>query len=128
MFRLLNIGLSKKILIVLIFYILSIITMSYISYDDLITIEKKIGILELSYTIYNNILESRRHGKNYFLYGNEDSLYDNITILEKTMEVGEKILKNDINLLINLKLIELDKNISIYTKIIYELLEIKKQR
>ena len=102
--------------------------MSYISYDDLITTEKKIGILELSYTIYNNILESRRHEKNYFLYGNEDSLYDNITILEKTMEVGEKILRNDINLLINPKLIELDKNISIYTKIIYELLEIKKQR
>ena len=100
--------------------------MSYISYDDLITTEKKIGILELSYTIYNNILESRRHEKNYFLYGNEDSLYDNITILEKTMEVGEKILRNDINLLINPKLIELDKNISIYTKIIYELLEIKK--
>jgi len=121
-----KIGLSKKILVVLTFYILCIVIMSYISHDDLVTTEKKIGILELSYSIHNNILESRRHEKNYFLYGNEDSLYDNITILEKAIEIGGKILENEKNLSINPKLIELENNIFIYTKKIYELLDIKK--
>lgn len=119
-------GLSFKIMIVLGFYIFAIMIMAYISYDDLVTTEKKVGILELSYGIHNNILESRRHEKNYFLYGNEDSLYDNITILQKATEIGEKINKNDKSLSINPKLNDLDENLNIYTKKIYDLLDIKK--
>jgi len=119
-------GLIFKIIVVLVFYILSIIITAFVSYDDLVTTEKKAGILELSYGILNNILESRRHEKNYFLYGNEDSLYDNITILEKSKEIGEKILKNEKNLSINPNLIKLDKNITIYSNKIYELLSINK--
>jgi signal transduction histidine kinase len=100
--------------------------MAYISYDDLVTTEKKIGILELSYNIHNNILESRRHEKNYFLYGNEDSLYENITMIQKAVEIGEKITKNDENLSINPKLNQLEKSLSFYTKKIYDLLDIQK--
>lgn len=100
--------------------------MAYVSYDDLVATEKKIAILELSYSIHNNILESRRHEKNYFLYGNEDSLYDNITIIQKAVEIGEQILKSDENLSINPKLKNLEENTSIYTKNIYDLLEIQK--
>jgi signal transduction histidine kinase len=126
MLKLLKIGLRKKILIFLFFYILSIITMSVISYNDLTTTEKKVETLELSNTIYNNVLESRRHEKNYFLYGSENSLYENITIIEKTLEVIDAISKNNKNLVLVNKLKILDNNITIYTKIVYELLDIKK--
>lgn len=124
--KLFNFGIIYKITIVLFCYISSVTIMAYISYDDLVTTEKKIGILELSYNIHNNILESRRHEKNYFLYGNEDSLYENITMIQKAVEIGEKITKNDENLSINPKLDQLEKSLSIYTKKIYDLLNIQK--
>lgn len=124
--KLFNFGIIYKITVVLFCYISSVTIMTYISYDDLVTTEKKIGILELSYNIHNNILESRRHEKNYFLYGNEDSLYDNITMIQKAVEIGEKITKNDQNLSINPKLNQLEESLSIYTKKIYDLLDIQK--
>lgn len=124
--KLFNVGIIYKITVVLFCYISSVTIMTYISYDDLVTTEKKIGILELSYNIHNNILESRRHEKNYFLYGNEDSLYDNITMIQKAIEIKEKITKNDENLSINPKLNQLEENLSIYTKKIYDLLDIQK--
>jgi len=124
--KLFNFGIIYKITVVLFCYISSVTIMTYISYDDLVTTEKKIGILELSYNIHNNILESRRHEKNYFLYGNEDSLYDNITMIQKAVEIGEKITKNDENLSINPKLNQLEESLSIYTKKIYDLLDIQK--
>jgi len=124
--KLFNFGIIYKITLVLFCYISSVTIMTYISYDDLVTTEKKIGILELSYNIHNNILESRRHEKNYFLYGNEDSLYENITMIQKAVEIGEKITKNDENLSINPKLNQLEKSLSVYTKKIYDLLDIQK--
>jgi len=124
--KLFNFGIIYKITLVLFCYISSVTIMAYISYDDLVTTEKKIGILELSYNIHNNILESRRHEKNYFLYGNEDSLYENITMIQKAVEIGEKITKNDENLSINPKLNQLEKSLSVYTKKIYDLLDIQK--
>lgn len=124
--KLFNFGIIYKITLVLFCYISSVTIMAYISYDDLVTTEKKIGILELSYNIHNNILESRRHEKNYFLYGNEDSLYENITMIQKAVEIGEKITNNDKNLSINPKLDQLEKSLSVYTKKIYDLLDIQK--
>jgi two-component system, NtrC family, sensor kinase len=124
--KLFHFGIIFKITLVLIFYISTVTIMGLISYSDLVTTENKIKILELSYNIHNNILESRRHEKNYFLYGTEESLYDNITIIQKASEIGEKIIKNDENLAINPQLKNLDKNLILYTKYIYELLEIKR--
>lgn len=119
-------GIISKITLVLMFYISSVMVMGLISYSDLVKTENKIQILELSYNIHNNILESRRHEKNYFLYGNEDSLYDNITIIQKAAEIGEKIINNDENLAINPQLKHLEQNMNVYTKRIYDLLSIKK--
>jgi len=124
--KIFNFGIIFKITIVLFFYISSVTIMAFVSYDDLVTTEKKIGILELSYNIHNNILESRRHEKNYFLYGNEDSLYENITMIQKAIEIGEKITNRDENLSINPKLKNLENNMLLYTKNIYELLDIQK--
>jgi len=122
----LNFGIIFKISVVLFFYVSSVSIMAFVSFHDLVTTEKKIGILELSYNIHNNILESRRHEKNYFLYGNEDSLYENITMIQKAVEIGEKITSKDENFSINPKLKDLENNMMLYTKNIYELLNIQK--
>lgn len=117
-------SLSYKIITVLGFYILAIITMAYISYDDLVTTENKIGVIELAYGIHNNILESRRFEKNYFLYGHEESLRENINMLNKTIEIGNKILQADKNFSVNPMLNTLNSNINIYINSIQELLQI----
>lgn len=124
--RLFTFGIITKISIVLMFYISSVTIMGFISYVDLVTTEKKIEILELAYNIHNNILESRRFEKNYFLYGNDDSLYDNITMLQKASEIADEIVKGDKNLAINNKLLQLQDDMLIYNKNIYTLLDIKK--
>ena len=124
--RLFRFGIIIKITLVLFFYISSVTTMGFISYVDLVTTEKKVEVLELAYYIHNNVLESRRHEKNYFLYGNEESLYDNITIIQKALEITNEIVKGDENLGINKKLIQLEDNMLVYTKHIYDLLDIKK--
>ena len=70
-------GLSFKILTVLVFYISAISMMAYVSHDDLVATENKIGILEYSYGIHNVVLEARRFEKNYFLYGQKEALAEN---------------------------------------------------
>jgi signal transduction histidine kinase len=117
-------GLRFKIITVLAFYIFAIIIMALISHDDLVTTEKKIGVLELSYAIHNTILEARRFEKNYFLYGHVESLQENIDMLEKARSIGEKIVHNEKNLLVNPKIQQLDVNISLYIQDIKELLTI----
>lgn len=122
----LRFGMIAKITLVLFFYIASVTIMGVVSYNDLVATEKKTGILELAYNIHNNILESRRYEKNYFLYGSEDSLYDTITMIQKTSEISDAILGHDEELVITPKLKELDTNMGVYTKKIYELLALKK--
>lgn len=119
-------GIITKITIVLLFYISSVTIMGFLSYTDLVTTEQKVEILELAYNIHNNVLESRRHEKNYFLYGNEDSLYDNITIIQKASEIADEIVKSDKNLAINKQLLHLEDEMAVYTKHIYALLDIQK--
>lgn len=114
-------GLSFKILTVLIFYITAISMMAYVSHDDLVSTEKKIGILEFSYSIHNIVLEARRFEKNYFLYGNKESLKENKRMLKEALELGEQILLTDKNLAVNPKLKDLDRDIRIYIHTIDEL-------
>jgi signal transduction histidine kinase len=47
-------------------------------------------------------------------------------MIQKAVEIGEKITKNDENLSINPKLNQLEKSLSFYTKKIYDLLDIQK--
>ena len=121
MFKQVIFGLSLKILIVLFFYISAISMMSYVSHDDLVTTEKKIGILESSYGIHNIVLEARRFEKNYFLYGHKESLEENKRMLQEALVLDERILASDKNLAINPKLKELDREIRTYLKSINEL-------
>jgi len=117
-------GLSFKVIAVLMFYISAVAVMAFVSYDDLVTTEKKVGVLELSYDVHNIILEARRFEKNYFLYGEKKSLEDNIKMLNEVVTIGEKIIQHDENLSVNPKLKQLDGNIQIYIKNINELLNI----
>lgn len=115
-------GLSQKILAVLVFYIGAIMMMAYVSHDDLVATEKKIGVLELSYEIQNNVLEARRHEKNYFLYGNKESLNENLRMMHSTIETCQKIINTDKGFFINPKLHHLINEINLYIQNITSLI------
>ena len=107
-------GTAVKVSIFLFFYILAICLMGYISHDDLVTTEKKLEMLEFSYQIQNGILESRRLEKNYFLYGNDDFLHENLQIVNTTMDICRKLTAGDKNLLVSAKLKDLEAHLAAY--------------
>ena len=107
-------GTAVKVSIFLFFYILAICLMWYISHDDLVTTEKKLEVLEFSYQIQNGILESRRLEKNYFLYGNDDFLHENLQIVNTTMDICRKLTAGDKNLLVSAKLKDLEAHLAAY--------------
>lgn len=107
-------GTAVKVSIFLFFYILAICLMGYISHDDLVTTEKKLEVLEFSYQIQNGILESRRLEKNYFLYGNDDFLHENLQIVNTTMDICRKLTAGDKNLLVSAKLKDLEAHLAAY--------------
>ena len=107
-------GTAVKLSIFLFFYILAICLMGYISHDDLVTTEKKLEVLEFSYQIQNGILESRRLEKNYFLYGNDDFLHENLQIVNTTMDICRKLTAGDKNLLVSAKLKDLEAHLAAY--------------
>ena len=118
-----NFGIIAKITILLVFYISSVWVMVYISYHDLVTTERKIEILEYSYHIHNNILETRRLEKNYFLYGTIDFLTENIKTIDATIGICNKITSSDKSLLVNEKLKQLEKDLATYRSKINELFQ-----
>ena len=78
------------------------------------TTEKKLEVLEFSYQIQNGILESRRLEKNYFLYGNDDFLHENLQIVNTTMDICRKLTAGDKNLLVSAKLKDLEAHLAAY--------------
>jgi signal transduction histidine kinase len=118
-------SLSVKILAVLLFYISAISMMSYVSFDDLVSTEEKIGILEFSYSIHNIVLEARRFEKNFFLYGHKESLEENKRMLKDAINLDKKIVETDANLAVNPRVKDLDREIRVYINTIDELLAIK---
>lgn len=120
--RIFSLSIISKVALVLFFYISCVTIMSFLSYVDLVTTERKMEILEYIYNVHNNILEARRYEKNYFLYGNQDSLYENIASTQKVTEIIDTILHVDEKLAVNNQLIELDAQIKVYTNSIRDLL------
>ena len=119
-------GMIAKIALILFFYIASVAVMGILAYNDLVNTGKKAETLELAYNILNNILESRRYEKNYFLYGGKDSLDDAIAMIEKTSEISATILHHDEVAAITPKLKELDTSMGMYTEKIRALLALQK--
>ena len=115
-------GLSFKIMTVLVFYICAISMMAYVSHDDLVATEKKVGILEYSYGIHNVVLEARRLEKNYFLYGQREALTENKRMLGEALDLDQRIVTTDENLAVNPKLKQLDREIRLYLQHIDKLL------
>jgi len=123
----LRFGMIAKITLVLFFYIASVAIMGLLAYNDLVDAEKKTETLELAYNIHNNILESRRYEKNYFLYGGEDSLDDVLDMTQKTSEIIDAILYRDgVSSAITQKLKELGADMGGYTEKIHALPALKK--
>ncbi len=119
--KLFNFGMIAKIALILVFYIISIFVMAVISHDDLVTTERKLEILEFSYHIHNNILETRRLEKNYFLYGKTEFLHENINNIDATIDICKKLTSNDKSYRVNEKLEELEQYMSSYKDKIYRL-------
>ena len=69
--------LRTKILFILGCYVLGIMVVGYISYDDLRTTREKIEILELADNLNNTILEIRRYEKNFLLYQEQEAFREN---------------------------------------------------
>ena len=95
-------------------YILGILGMSLISYNDMQTTEDKIGILELAYSLNNIILEARRYEKNYLLYNETEAFEENQRYLAQARTTEEAILSTGGKLKIAPMLQELDKRILSY--------------
>lgn len=115
-------GMSFKILTVLVFYICAIAMMAYVSHDDLVATENKIGILEFSYGIHNVVLEARRYEKNYFLYGQKEALTENKRMLGEALELDHRMVDTGENLAVSPKLKELEREVRLYLQHIDELL------
>ena len=95
-------------------YILGILGMSLISYNDMETTEDKIGILELAYNLNNIILEARRYEKNYLLYNEAKAFEENRRYLAQARNTEEAILATGGKLKIEPMLHELDGQIQAY--------------
>jgi two-component system, NtrC family, sensor kinase len=86
-----QLNLRVKILFILGCYILGILGMGYISYEDLRTTEEKIEFLELAYSLNNIILEIRRYEKNFLLYKEEEAFRENKRYTAQALNTGESI-------------------------------------
>ncbi|MBB5348222.1 HAMP domain-containing protein [Desulfoprunum benzoelyticum] len=95
-------------------YILGILGMSLISYNDMETTEDKIGILELAYSLNNIILEARRYEKNYLLYNEAEAFEENGRYLAQARDTEKAILATGGKLKIAPILEELDRQILSY--------------
>lgn len=114
MFKAFHLNLRNKIMFILACYILGILGMGYVSYDDLRTTEEKITILELAYSLNNIILEARRYEKNFLLYNEEEAFRENKRYLARTTSIVEEILAKSGKLKISPMLKELSRQVVAY--------------
>jgi two-component system, NtrC family, sensor kinase len=107
-------NLRIKIMFILGCYILGIMSMDFVSYDDFNTTEEKIEILELAYSLNNTILEARRYEKNFLLYNENGAFQENKRYLAKAISTEGEILSKSGKLKLAPLLKKLDKLIMAY--------------
>ncbi|MBU1564155.1 MAG: HAMP domain-containing histidine kinase [Proteobacteria bacterium] len=95
-------------------YILGILSMGLISYDQLHTTERKTELLELAYNLNNIILEVRRYEKNFFLYYKEEALQENKRYLAEAFDTEKTIIARGGRLKIAPMLMEFEKQLIAY--------------
>jgi two-component system, NtrC family, sensor kinase len=92
-FKMPSLSLSSKILIILGCYVFGLLAMFIVSQEDLQIAKEKLEVVELAYSLHSIILEVRRYEKNFFLYGTEEALQENIRQLALALETEEAISK-----------------------------------
>jgi two-component system, NtrC family, sensor kinase len=111
-----QLNLRVKIMFILGCYILGIMSMDFVSYDDFNTTEEKIEILELAYSLNNIILEARRYEKNFLLYNEKEAFQENKRYLAQAITTEKEILDKGGKLKVTPLLKELDEQIVAYGK------------
>ena len=86
-----SLSLVVKFQFILVCYVLGILTMGYVSQDDLNTVGDKQRIMEHAYRLNNIILEVRRYEKNYLLYNTPEALEENEQYLSQARMTLEEI-------------------------------------
>lgn len=82
-----HLNLRQKVIIGVAFCIAIIAAISILSYMNLAEIEKKINFVENAIDLSNSILEIRRHEKNFLLYGQPQSLQENLNYIQHVFDV-----------------------------------------
>ena len=107
-------NLRSKCFIALGCYIFGVISMTYIAQKDLLTAGEKLEALEFAYQLNTIILESRRHEKNFLLYGTEDALQENQKQIQQALDVIEKFSTIAIKFKVHPMLVELGRDLRTY--------------
>ena len=114
MIKAFQLNLRVKIMFILGCYILGIMSMDFVSYDDFNTTEEKIEILELAYSLNNIILEARRYEKNFLLYDEKEAFQENQRYLALAINTEKEIFSKGEKLKVTPLLKELDDQILAY--------------
>ncbi|MGW8194858.1 MAG: sensor histidine kinase, partial [Desulforhopalus sp.] len=118
-----SLSLSSKILIILGCYVFGIMVIFAVSLEDLHIAKKKLEVVELAHSLNSIILEVRRYEKNYFLYGTEDALRENLRQLAMALETVETISKRVEKLKVHPMLVSLKKHALDYQRSMEQLSE-----
>jgi signal transduction histidine kinase len=107
-------GLKEKIILILVSYIIAIVALGTVSFDDLETVGRKFEVVELADNLNGVILEIRRYEKNYLLYHNPQDLEENRRYIGQALNLVEDIERRAINLRSQPQLNDLREAISTY--------------
>ena len=83
--------LTLKIILFVILYVVGIVSVWFISKDDLQTAEIKFKMMEYAYQMDNIILEVRRYEKNFFLYQTTTALEENSKYVQQAEETANTV-------------------------------------
>ncbi|OGP58596.1 MAG: hypothetical protein A2V65_09270 [Deltaproteobacteria bacterium RBG_13_49_15] len=86
-----HLNLRQKVSVGIAFCIVIIATISILSYTNLAEIEKKVHFVENATDLSNSILEIRRYEKNFLLYGQPQSLEENLSYIQHVFAVLSKL-------------------------------------
>jgi two-component system NtrC family sensor kinase len=86
----LRLNIRQKIILGLIIMCLANGGIALISYNALVTMREKIGVVEFADDLSNTILEIRRSEKNYLLFNSEENLADNRSYIDAALKMLEK--------------------------------------
>ncbi|MEJ2097936.1 MAG: HAMP domain-containing protein [Deltaproteobacteria bacterium] len=85
-------SLRKKIELTIVVYILVAGVLWFLNFQNSLTLNEKLRIIEKKEDLLNTILEARRYEKNYFLTGNSSNLKEAVAFIARAEEKLEDII------------------------------------